>query len=304
MREFEWGVYFMRCVKSRNTYSKNLYASILFSIAVCLLVTPNYTLGQTRSFTEDGVTFHRTYIPHPVKWYGQVELYWTRPAGEARYPAIIFVHGHQWPKRPGGKVYVENGRLAHTVEKGYVAAAVSQSGYGKSGGERDFCGPNTQQAVLAAIRFLRKQPFVNPDKVGLMGRSRGAIVASMVATQDTQLAAVALAAGMYDVKSGYPTGIRAFDRNIRREAGTSDEAFKARSALHHADRIKAPILLLHGEGDNRISSEQAKLFANKLKSLGVPVVLQIFYWHGHRLPYGEVYDSWVYPFFHKYLKAN
>ena len=294
----------MHFVKPIGIHSKHGLSLVLFSIAFLLLLTPACAIGETSSFTEDGITYHRTFLPHPDKWYGQVELYWTRPAEEARHPAIIFIHGHQWPKRPGGMIYITRDRLARTVEKGYVAAAVSQPGYGKSGGVRDFCGPDTQKAVLAAIRFLRKQPFVNPDKIGLMGYSRGAIVASMVAAQDTRLAAVALAAGMYDLKSGYPTGLRGLDKNIRREAGTSDKAFKARSALHHANRIKSPILLLHGEEDNRISSEQAKQFASKLKAHDVPVVLQIFYWHGHRLPRGEMYGSWVYPFFEKHLKSN
>lgn len=294
----------MRRMESRSNCSKSCFASVLLGISIILLLTPAHAFGEIGYFEHDGVTYYRTFLQHPDNQDARVELYWTQPDGEERNPAILFIHGHQWPERPGGLDYIQYGRLARIRDKGYVAAAVSQPGYGESDGPPDFCGPFTQKAVLAAIRFLRKQPFVNPDKIGLMGYSRGAIVASMVATKDTRLAAVALAAGMYDVKSGYPTGIRVFDRNIRREAGTSDEAFKARSAVHHAERIKSPILLLHGAQDNRISVEQAEQFAEKLKAHDIPLVLQIFYWHGHRLPRGEMYGSWVYPFFEQHLKSN
>lgn len=276
----------------------------LLCIAAVLLLTPSSSIGQTSSFTEKDVTYHRAFLPHPDNPEERVELYWTQPDGEERYPAILFIHGFQRHERPGGLAYIQYGRLAHIRNRGYVAAAVSQPGFGESNSKPDYCGPIAQKAVLAAIRFLRKQPFVNPDKIGLMGYSRGAIVASMVAAQDTRLAAAALAAGVYDLKSRYPTGIRGLDANIEREAGTSDEAFRARSALHHVDRIKSPILLLHGAEDDRSPVEQAEEFAEKLNSLGVPVVLKIFHRHGHRLPIRKIYGSWVYPFFEKHLKSN
>ncbi len=67
------------------------------------------------------------------------------------------------------------GRLGIMASRGYVAAAVSQPGYGNSTGPPDFCGPVTQSAALDAIGFLRRQAFVNPNKIGLYGYSRGAI---------------------------------------------------------------------------------------------------------------------------------
>ena len=79
--------------------------------------------------------------------------------------------------------------------RGYVAAAVSQPGYGKSDGPPDYCGPFTQDAVQAAVEFLRRQTFIDPTRIALYGYSRGAIVASMVATK---VAAVVLGAGAYD----------------------------------------------------------------------------------------------------------
>ena len=97
----------------------------------------------------------------------------------------------------------------------------------------------TQQAAFAALDFLRRETFVKPGKVALFGYSRGAIVAAMVATQDSALATVVLGAGAYDFFAWHPT-IPGIARNIAEEAGTSPEAYLARSALYHAQTIKAP----------------------------------------------------------------
>ena len=63
------------------------------------------------------------------------------------------------------------------------------------------------------------KPIVHPPhKVALYGYSRGAIVASMVATQDPKLAAVVLGAGAYNFLAGIRRHYVALTRasNVRR----------------------------------------------------------------------------------------
>jgi dipeptidyl aminopeptidase/acylaminoacyl peptidase len=185
-------------------------------------------------------------------------------------PSIAYnkdaLNGHQEQMRNGGEAFVRTGRLGIMTSQGYVAAAVSQPGYGHSDGPPDFCGPFSQEAVVVAIDFLRKQPFVDPKKVVLYGYSRGAIVASMVATTDPKLAAVVLGAGAYNFFRWYPTPFRGTDANIEREAGTAEEAFRARSAIYHADTRKVPVLLLHGAQDERMPVQQTEAFAERLQA--------------------------------------
>src|SRR5712671_56756 len=145
-----------------------------------------------------GWPIQRELLPHSRDPAKAVELFWTKPEGNGPFPAVLFIHGHQETQRNGGEAYVLTGRLGIMARRGYVAAAVSQPGYGNSSGPPDYCGPFTQQATLVAIDFLRRRPFVNPNKVALFGYSRGAIVAAMVATLDPRLAAVVLGTGAYD----------------------------------------------------------------------------------------------------------
>jgi len=258
---------------------------------------------KARMFTRKGVTYHQEFVSHPGDPAQRVELYWARPEGQGRWPAILFVHGHQIGIRPGGKTYLDFGRLAAMLQEGYVAAAVSQPGYGQSGGAPDFCGSFSQNAILAAIRFLRQKTFVDPDKIGLFGYSRGAIVASMVATQDAQLAAVVLGGGTYDFNLGYPTELAGLDANIRSEAGVTPEAFKARSAAHHVEQIKSPILLLHGAEDDRFKADYVLKFARDLKAHNVVVQNKIFDGVGHGIPIRQQYQ-WILPFLREHLRHD
>ena len=269
--------------------SKSPHLLLLLVLAGCAAIERGPLIDR------GGWVVRREFLPHHRDGNKKVELFWTKPLGDGPYPAVLFIHGHQEQNKNGGEAYVSTGRLGITASRGYVAAAVSQPGYGNSDGPPDYCGPFTQDAVLVAIDFLRNQPFVKPEKVAIFGYSRGAIVASMVATQDQKLAAVVLGAGAYDFFSWYPTPLRGIDGNIRVEAGTSAEAFRARSAAYYVEKIKAPILLLHGAQDERVPVRQAEAFFEKLRDNGIAVKLKIFPNARHSIPVGEQYRE-VYPF--------
>jgi len=247
-----------------------------------------------------GETIYRDFVAHPTKIVKRVEIFWIKPEGIGPWPAVVLVHGHQ-EIRKGGEMYVKNGYLEDLAKRGYVAASVSQPGYGQSDGPADFCGPFTQEAILGAIGFLRTKPFVNPNRIALFGYSRGAIVSSMVATRDPKLSAVILGGGAYDVHTWYPTSISGINRLIEQEAGTTAAAFKARSAIYHVDKIRASVLILHGEMDDRIPATQAQAFFQKLKAAHVPCKMRIVPSTGHGIPKKIIYKEFI-PFLAKHLR--
>jgi hypothetical protein len=158
-----------------------------------------------RLAVEDGATelaedearggVHRVLLRHDAEPDRRVELFWTPPDGEGPWPAILYVHGHQpGQPKPGASLYVERGWLQATADRGLLAAAVSQPGYGGSDGPADYCGPRSQGAVATALAYLRAHPLVHRDRIVLYGYSRGATVAAMVATRDADLGGVILPA--------------------------------------------------------------------------------------------------------------
>lgn len=223
----------------------------------------------------------RILLPSPTRADGTVELFVQMPTAAGPRPAILMVHGHQFGGRPGGAAYVRSGVLERMASRGYVAAAVSQPGYGTSDGPPDYCGPRTQAAIRAALRHLESLANVDGERVALYGFSRGAIASAMVAVEEPALAAVVLVAGTFDLGRAFPTGQPGLDENILREAGRGEAVDSARSALRHADRIVTPVLFVHGARDDRAPVDQVRAFAAILRGNGVPVRVAIYEDEGH-----------------------
>lgn len=217
----------------------------------------------------------------------RVELFQAR-ASDQRNGAILFVHGNQGGLLLGGREAVDDGSLVRFSSRlGVTAAAVSQPGFGASDGPADFCGPTTQQSIVAALEFLRQQPSVDPTRIVLYGNSRGAVASAMVATKVADLKAIILTGGVYDLRDAYENSSQGLQQTIRKEAGLSDESFLDRSALYHSHNIRSEILLVHGKYDDRASVDQAERFSEALARAGVPVCLHTLE-GGHRLPREQV----------------
>lgn len=202
-----------------------------------------------------------------------IELFVVSPDTAAPAGAMLFVHGHQGGRDTGGRGAVDDGTLWGICSAlNITAASVSKPCYGASEGPPDFCGPATQQAIIAALNFLRLQPNVDPDRIVLNGYSRGAIASAMVAPQDVDLRALILVSGIYDLKTAYETARPGIRLAIEREAGVTAGAFASRSALFHVGKIRSETLLLHGRSDDRAPIEQAEKMASALSDVGVKIL--------------------------------
>jgi dipeptidyl aminopeptidase/acylaminoacyl peptidase len=90
---------------------------------------------------------------------------------------------------------------------------------------------------------------LNKNKMGVTGVSRGAIVASMVATMDSSLAALVLISGFYDpeyslsiLEARAPSNPDIADmvKSMKEEMGSDAWRFYQRSALLQVEKIKTP----------------------------------------------------------------
>ena len=224
------------------------------------------------------------FVPDRAEPAKRIEYFAVAPPSEPQWPAVIYVHGHQHPLRPGGKAIAQTGLLERVAAAGALGVSLSQPGYGGSDGPPDFCGPRTQGAILSVLRHAVRRLGAEPGRIAVIAGSRGAVAAAVAAAEAPELGALVLTAGVYDLAAGYRdcpwSGIR---RNIEREAGTSDEAFRARSALGVAHLIRCPVLITHGALDDRFAPEQAERFARALAAREAPVELKIFPDEGHAI---------------------
>jgi dipeptidyl aminopeptidase/acylaminoacyl peptidase len=242
------------------------------------------------------------FIRHPDDPGKRVEAFLQKPTGNGPWPTIVFLHGHQeWPSY-GGKDFVTWGELDRFANKGYLAVAVSQPGYGHSSGPADFCGPFTQHAVSAVLAKLKSDGLVTNNKILIEGISRGAITGGMIATYDPSIAGLVLISGLYDLPqfSANPNYAQ-ISKALVQETGGSTEAMRSRSLLYFTWYIKARVMIINGAKDDRTDPAQAQRLADKINSQGGKARGIIYPNFGHHIP-NEVRDKEVDAFIDTVLK--
>ena len=194
-----------------------------------------------------------------------------RPASTAKLlPAIIVLHG--WA-RPGvsGAARVES-TARRLSEQGYVALALSMRGWPPSSGWDD-CGTRQPDDVAKAADWLAALPGVNADSIGVLGFSLGGQVALLSGTRSDRIKAIVAYFPITDVQrwgaTTSNTGIRYFYVPLVCGTGYSN------SPVHIAEQIHAPVLLIHGDRDTEVPTEQSLGMRDALQKANRQVELLI-----------------------------
>ena len=120
------------------------------------------------------------------------------PRGNGPFPAVVLISGTGYNTRDENvmdhKVFVV---LADTLSRrGFAVLRYDKRGVGDSTGNygmattKDFASD-----AEAAVSWLRKQPNIDAQRVGVIGHSEGGIIAPMVAVADKNIAFVVMIAG-------------------------------------------------------------------------------------------------------------
>lgn len=110
------------------------------------------------------------------------------PAGTAGpRPAVVLLAG-SGPQPRDGQISLHKSMAVladQLTRNGFVVLRYDKRGVGLTGGAAhpDSTLQHYTADALAAVRFLRMQPQVDPNRVGLVGHSEGGLVATMVAAQ-------------------------------------------------------------------------------------------------------------------------
>jgi len=226
-----------------------------------------------------------------------VEAISFRPAGDGPFPGVLLIPGYQRTARN----YVPLGiRLAN---EGFAALAVTQPGFGKSDGPADFVGPKTLAALTEGYRKLRQESYVDPARMGIFGYSRGGMAASLLALELEDVKAAIFGAGIYDFKRAYDDstlpGVR---ENMKDETGMTKEAIIQRSSILRMERLKCPVLVLHGGKDINVPVSQAFLLRDRLTQLHKEFEFKLFPDREHSI--GPEVGDLTLDFLHRRLQMN
>ena len=227
-----------------------------------------------------------------------------------KLPAVVFVHGG--PNFEFGEFFYPLPQvLAH---EGYVVLAPNyrgSTGYGTAFRNANFCEWGHADAfdVIDAARWLQTQDFVDPDRIAVVGPSYGGYLTLCTITLEPALFCAAVDMfGDSDIVESYRHGERAGRLDLKRQMGTPEEnpvGYRRGSPIHAAERIQAPLLILHGKDDTLVVPLMSEKMIEAMK-IEEKYVEAHFYEgeeHGFEMPETKK-DAWerVVRFLNRYCK--
>jgi dipeptidyl-peptidase 4 len=193
-----------------------------------------------------------------------------------KYPVLVDVYGG-----PGVQSVKNNwGSLFHQylVQHGYVVFALDNRGTGLRGTRFETAlggrlGDVEVADQVRGVEFLRGLPFVDPKRIGIFGWSYGGYMTLMCLMQ----APDSFAAGI----AGAPvTDWALYDTHYTERYLSTPQAnaagYAAANVLTHADRLRRPLLLVHGMADDNVLFANSTALMKKLQDLQKPFDLMTY----------------------------
>jgi len=166
------------------------------------------------------------------------------------------------------------GSFVYWVTRGYAVledAAFPIIGEGNTEPNDNFMEQLVANAK-AAIDAVDELGYVDPEKVAVGGHSYGAFMTANLLTHCNLFACGIARSGAYN-RTLTPFGFQSEQRNY----WDVPEVYNAMSPFMNADKMRTPLLLVHGEADNNPGTFtlQTERYFQALKGLGAPVRMVI-----------------------------
>lgn len=226
---------------------------------------PDGSIGRKSEYRSSDGTFLPAYL--------------RRPAGTARVPVVVVVHG--------GPTDVEGtyslGRsmdppAAYFLAAGWAVLAIDYRP------PSDPPKPLEREDAIAAIDDVRHLPFIDGKRVALLGGSRGGNVVSGVVSRVDVRCAVLCAPAVLDVieiskaaARGEPVAkvLKSIVANNEKKYGVAmaeveknPAKYGYQSAFTQAATVRCPILIVSGRNDDSSPYAVAQAYATRLRAAG------------------------------------
>ncbi len=213
--------------------------------------------------------------------------------GEAPYPLIVWPHGGPHYVRESQEF---DGLRQFLATRGYAVFAPNfrgSWGYGNefaSAGLREWGGA-MQDDITDGVQHLIDQGTVDPSRICIVGWSYGAYASMIGLVQTPELYQCGIAInGVYDLRAVQRELGRNFQYGLqdwwRYSMGRDADDLARVSPARHADRIHAPVLILHSEEDRTIPEGQHDLMVDAMRHAGVEYQEHVFEEGDHSMNFG------------------
>ena len=201
-----------------------------------------------------------------------------------KYPMILWAYPREYKDKSSASQSTQNANKftypfwaspIFWVTKGYVVldnAAFPIVGEGDEEPNDSFRSQLVANAQ-AAIDAVNDLGLIDTNKVAVGGHSYGAFMVANLLSHSNLFAAGIARSGAYN-RTLTPFGFQSEERSY----WDAPEVYNTMSPFMHADKMKTPLLLIHGAADNNSGTYplQSERYFNALKGLGATVRLVMF----------------------------
>ncbi|MEG1543899.1 MAG: prolyl oligopeptidase family serine peptidase [Tannerellaceae bacterium] len=229
-----------------------------------------------------------------------------------KYPMIVYYYGGT---SPTNRMLEMRYSMHMYAAQGYVVYTLNPSGttgFGQEFAARhvNAWGKVTADEIIRGTElFCKEHAFVNAQKISCIGASYGGFMTQYLQTRTDLFASAVSHAGISALSGYWGGGYWGYGYCSIANAGSypwnNAELFTKQSPLFNADKIKTPLLLLHGNADTNVPvGESIQMFA-ALKLLGKTVEFVQVDGENHGIVGYSKRIGWqnsIYAWFAKWLK--
>ena len=203
----------------------------------------------------------------------------AEPKDDQYYDGFLYLRGGI--KNVG---MVRPGRIVQFASEGFIVFAPFYRGNRGGEGNEDFAGEDREDA-FSGFELLASMERVK--KVHIFGFSRGGVMALLTAIQYPEAASIVTWGGVSDMTLTYEER-KDLRRMMKRVIGGTPtkvpEEYEYRTPLFELDKLKIPVLIIHGRKDLNVSVEHAYRLEKRLNELNKSVETWYFDEYTHYFP--------------------
>jgi len=209
-----------------------------------------------------------------------------RPAGNAKLPMIVIVHGG--PAAAHRPRFIGQGLLRVLLDRGYALLLPNPRGSFGQGeafaqaNAQDFGGGDLRDILAGVDAAVQAEP-IDAERLGIAGHSYGGFMTMWTVTQTNRFKAAVAGAGIANWQSYYgQNGISEWMPPYFGATVYEDPAVYAKSSpINFIRQVRTPTFAYVGAADIECPPAQTQEFGRALQILGVPASTVIYPGEGH-----------------------
>jgi dipeptidyl-peptidase-4 len=226
---------------------------------------------RVRKLRQDYGFVSKEFFQFPLSDGTLLNAWMLRPAtldSLKKYPILFDIYGG-----PGSQTvqnqydgYMDSWRQM-LVQKGYVIVSIDNRGTGARGRDFKKCtqlqlGKLETEDQIAAARFLGRQPWADPNRIGIWGWSFGGYLSTSCILKGADVFKMAMAVAPVTNWKWYDT---AYTERYMHTTSDNLKGYEENSPVNFADRLRGDnYLICHGMTDDNVHWQQAVEMINAL----------------------------------------